>query len=185
MLEQVGLRDRATDRVGTYSLGMKQRLAVAAALLKQPRVLILDEPASGLDPGGIREMRDLLRSLAGSGTTILLSSHLLGEIRHLCDTVTIISRGRRVTAGPVGQVLARHAGTGLRIRFENGDELGLALKALIAVGIDVTPGTDQLILANVRQPAAVSRTLAEHGLFVAELVLIALAAWDLRRRDIT
>ncbi|MBX6723905.1 MAG: ATP-binding cassette domain-containing protein, partial [Dactylosporangium sp.] len=81
VLEQVGLRDRAKDRVKTYSLGMKQRLAVASALLKQPRVLILDEPANGLDPAGIREMRDLMRSLVDVGITVVLSSHILGEVQ--------------------------------------------------------------------------------------------------------
>src|ERR1044072_6351933 len=96
VLELVGLRDRSKDRVKTYSLGMKQRLAVASALLKEPRLLILDEPANGLDPGGIREMRGLMRTLAESGMTVVLSSHILGEIQLICDSVTIISAGRRV-----------------------------------------------------------------------------------------
>ena len=93
VLELVGLRDRAKDRVKTYSLGMKQRLAVASALLKNPKLLILDEPANGLDPGGIREMRTLMRDLADSGMTVVLSSHILGEIQLICDSVTIISAG--------------------------------------------------------------------------------------------
>src|SRR5688500_9459296 len=108
VLELVGLRDRAKDRVKTYSLGMKQRLAVASALLKNPRLLILDEPANGLDPGGIREMRTLMRNLAESGMTVVLSSHILGEIQLICDSVTIISAGRRVAAGSVADVLASH-----------------------------------------------------------------------------
>ena len=107
VLEVVGLRDRARDRVKTYSLGMKQRLAVAAALLKSPELLILDEPANGLDPAGIREMRDLMRDLAGRGVTVVLSSHILGEIQQICDSVTIINGGRRVAYGPVADVLAR------------------------------------------------------------------------------
>ena len=86
VLELVGLRDRADDRVKTYSLGMKQRLAVASALLKKPKLLILDEPANGLDPAGIREMRDLMRDLADAGMTVLLSSHILGEIQLICDS---------------------------------------------------------------------------------------------------
>ena len=118
VLELVGLRDRATDRVKTYSLGMKQRLAVASALLKNPRLLILDEPANGLDPGGIREMRTLMRNLAGSGMTVVLSSHILGEIQLICDSVTIISAGRRVAAGGVAEVLAQHATSAVRVRVE-------------------------------------------------------------------
>ena len=106
VLEQVGLRDRGDERVKGYSLGMKQRLAVASALLKYPELLILDEPANGLDPAGIREMRDLMRSLAEAGVTVLVSSHILAEIQLICDHVTIISRGRRVAAGPVDEVLA-------------------------------------------------------------------------------
>ena len=106
VLELVGMRDRAGDRVRTYSLGMQQRLAVASALLKSPELLILDEPANGLDPAGIREMRDLMRDLAAAGATVLVSSHLLDEVEQICDSVTIISRGRRVAAGPVADVLA-------------------------------------------------------------------------------
>jgi ABC-2 type transport system ATP-binding protein len=94
VLEVVGLRDRAQQRVKSYSLGMRQRLAVASALLKSPELLILDEPANGLDPAGIREMRDLVRDLAATGTTVLVSSHILAEIEQICDSVTIISRGR-------------------------------------------------------------------------------------------
>src|SRR5690606_33197024 len=115
VLEQVGLRDRAKDRVKTYSLGMKQRLAVASALLKQPRLLILDEPANGLDPAGIREMRDLMRNLAASGMTVVLSSHILGEVQQICDSVTIISLGRRVAAGPVSEVLAAPSRAAVRV----------------------------------------------------------------------
>ena len=118
VLELVGLRSRAKDRVKTYSLGMKQRLAVASALLKQPELLILDEPANGLDPGGIREMRDLMRNLAASGMTVVLSSHILGEVQQICDSVTIISLGRRVAAGPVSEVLAAHSPGAVRVRLE-------------------------------------------------------------------
>src|SRR3954463_7338554 len=119
VLELVGLKDRAKDRVRTYSLGMKQRLAVASALLKEPRLLILDEPANGLDPGGIREMRTLMRNLAESGMTVVMSSHILGEIQLICDSVTIISAGRRVAAGSVADVLAQHASTSVRVRVES------------------------------------------------------------------
>ena len=92
--------------MGTYSLGMKQRLGVAAALLGDPDLLVLDEPANELDPAGIVEMRDLLRSLTRPGTTVFVSSHVLGEVQQLCDRVAIVSRGRLVTEAPIAQLLA-------------------------------------------------------------------------------
>ncbi|HLL67064.1 MAG TPA: ABC transporter ATP-binding protein [Micromonosporaceae bacterium] len=173
VLELVGLRDRAKDRVKTYSLGMKQRLAVASALLKEPRLLILDEPANGLDPGGIREMRDLMRSLAASGMTVVLSSHILGEVQQICDSVTIISRGRRVAAGAVTDVLAQHDSAAVKVRMETADELTAAAEALHGAGGSVTVHGDHLVLSGVGRPAMVTRVLAERGLYVAELSQVA------------
>ncbi|EEP72007.1 ABC transporter related [Micromonospora sp. ATCC 39149] len=169
VLELVGLRDRAGERVKTYSLGMKQRLAVASALLKKPKLLILDEPANGLDPGGIREMRTLTRDLAASGMTVLLSSHILGEIQLICDSVTIISLGRRVAFGPVDQVLAEHSGGAVRVRLEAVSDLPAAADALSRAGVAVTAHHDHLMLTGVEKPAQVSRILAGQGLYVSEL----------------
>ncbi|MFI1192853.1 ATP-binding cassette domain-containing protein [Micromonospora sp. NPDC020750] len=169
VLELVGLRDRAGERVKTYSLGMKQRLAVASALLKKPKLLILDEPANGLDPGGIREMRTLMRDLAASGMTVVLSSHILGEIQLICDSVTIISLGRRVAFGPVDEVLAEHSGGAVRVRLEAATDLPRAADALTRAGVAVTAQPDHLMLAGVDKPAMVSRLLAEQGLYVSEL----------------
>ncbi len=101
VLEMVGLRDRKNDRVKTYSLGMKQRLGVAVALLNNPDVLILDEPANGLDPAGIVEMRDLLRRLVAEGKTIFLSSHVLTEVQQICTRVAIINLGQLVTESTI------------------------------------------------------------------------------------
>ncbi|MFF5173977.1 ABC transporter ATP-binding protein [Micromonospora sp. NPDC000089] len=173
VLELVGLRDRAGDRVKTYSLGMKQRLAVASALLKNPKLLILDEPANGLDPGGIREMRTLMRTLAESGMTVVLSSHILGEIQLICDEVTIISLGRRVAAGPVDQVLAAHSQGGVRVRLEAAEDLTAAADLLERAGLTVTRHPDHLMLAGVDKPASVSRLLAEQHLYVSELAPVA------------
>lgn len=107
-LELVGLGTRQNDRVRTYSHGMKQRLGIAGALLGQPRLIILDEPASGLDPQGLVEVRDLLRRLRDDhGMTIFLSSHLLHEVELICDQVGVIRQGRLIAAGPVGELLAR------------------------------------------------------------------------------
>jgi ABC-2 type transport system ATP-binding protein len=169
VLDLVGLRDRARDRVRTYSLGMKQRLAVASALLKQPRLLILDEPANGLDPGGIREMRDLMRNLAASGMTVVLSSHILGEVQQICDSVTIISLGRRVTSGPVAEVLAAHSGSVLRVRMEAVTDQAAAAELLRAAGAVVAEHSDHLTVEGVDKPAWVTRTLAARDLYVAEL----------------
>jgi ABC-2 type transport system ATP-binding protein len=104
VMETVDLADRAGDRYRTYSLGMKQRLGVAAALLSDPEVVVLDEPTNGLDPAGITDMRALLRRLADEGRTVLLSSHLLGEVEQVCDRVAIIAQGRLVTESTVEEL---------------------------------------------------------------------------------
>jgi len=105
VLETVDLKDRQRDRVSSYSLGMKQRLGVAAALLHEPELLILDEPANGLDPAGIVEMRDLLRRLAAAGSTVFISSHVLGEVQQICDRVAIINHGELIRLAPVTELL--------------------------------------------------------------------------------
>jgi ABC-2 type transport system ATP-binding protein len=169
VLELVGLRDRAKDRVKTYSLGMKQRLAVASALLKNPRLLILDEPANGLDPGGIREMRTLMRNLAESGMTVVLSSHILGEVQLICDSVTIISAGRRVAAGPVAEVLAQHASSSVRVRVETGVDVLTAAEVLRAAGAQVALEQDHLTVSNAPNPAQITRVLAQREIYVSEL----------------
>ena len=115
VFEVVDLRDRAKDRVGGYSHGMRQRLGIAAALLRDPKLLLLDEPTTGLDPAGMRDMRDLVRRLANDGITVLLSSHLLGEVEELCNRVAIIRKGRIVYEGSLRELLAS-ASTGYRLR---------------------------------------------------------------------
>ena len=166
-LEQVGLRDRGDERVKGYSLGMRQRLAVASALLKNPELLILDEPANGLDPAGIREMRDLMRSLAGAGVTVLLSSHILAEIQLICDHVTIVSHGRRVAHGRVDEVLAGFDQHQWRVRVAAPER---AAEALGMAGVSVAVLPDQLVVSGVDDPELISRTLGEQGLWVRELV---------------
>jgi ABC-2 type transport system ATP-binding protein len=171
VLEQVGMRERADDRVGSYSLGMRQRLAVASAILKAPELLILDEPANGLDPAGIREMRDLLRGLASAGTTVIISSHILAEIEQICDSVTIISRGRRVAEGPVAEVLAASAVQGeYRVRVA---ELERAVEIITESGLPVTVAGDHLVVGDLADPTWITKTLAAHDLWVAELTPLA------------
>jgi ABC-2 type transport system ATP-binding protein len=115
VLDLVELSDRARHRVGGYSHGMRQRLGLAGALLRRPRLLILDEPATGLDPAGMRDMRRLIRGLADGGITVLLSSHQLPEVQELCDRVAIVDRGRVVYEGALAE-LRRQGGTGYRLR---------------------------------------------------------------------
>ena len=109
VLEQVGLSEAATRRVRKYSLGMRQRLGLAAALLGEPRFLVLDEPVNGLDPEGIRTIRAFLRSYADDGNTVLLSSHLMGETAQTVDDIVIINKGRIIAAGALEQIIAGHA----------------------------------------------------------------------------
>jgi ABC-2 type transport system ATP-binding protein len=141
MLERVSLTpEEAGRRVRNYSLGMRQRLGIATALLGDPEVLILDEPANGLDPAGIRWMRDLLRDFADQGGTVMLSSHLLHEIEVIADDIVVIGNGRIVAQGTKQDLLA--AG-GILVR--SGDPAGLA-RALAAQGIEATPGAERAIL---------------------------------------
>jgi len=115
VLDLVGLKDRANDRVKTYSLGMKQRLGVAISLLSDPDVLVLDEPANGLDPAGIVEMRDLMRTLSSEGKTVFISSHVLSEVRQICTRVAILNLGRLVTESTVEDLLRGHGEFSVRV----------------------------------------------------------------------
>ncbi|BCB82044.1 ABC transporter ATP-binding protein [Phytohabitans flavus] len=166
VLTQVGLRDRGNERVKAYSLGMKQRLAVASALLKQPELLILDEPANGLDPAGIREMRDLMRELSTAGITVLVSSHILAEIELICDHVTIISRGQRVATGPVAAVLSGFDKGEYRVRVA---DLDRAAGVLTTAGLPVTRKEDHLVVADVGDAAWIAEQLGQRGMWVSEL----------------
>jgi ABC-2 type transport system ATP-binding protein len=167
ILGRVGLADRAGDRVKTYSLGMKQRLGIGAALLKDPDLLILDEPANGLDPAGIKEVRELLRGLGAEGRTVFVSSHILSEVRQTCDRVAILARGRCVAAGSVDEVLASGRRAGLLVGLA---DLGAGADALRAAGIEAAVEGDRLRVALEREDAArVTKTLADRGLYVTEL----------------
>jgi ABC-2 type transport system ATP-binding protein len=166
-LEQVGLAERGDDLVKRYSLGMRQRLGLAAALLTDPEVLILDEPANGLDPAGIKEVRDLLRGLGGEGRTVFVSSHLLSEVRQTCDRVAILARGRCVAAGPVAEVLSNGHGAGLLVRL---DDLEAGRTVLRGAGIQASLAGDALhVDLPPGEAAAVSKALAGEGLYVTEL----------------
>ena len=168
VLDQVGLTPRADDRVKGYSLGMRQRLAIAATLLKSPELLILDEPTNGLDPAGMVEVRELVRSLGADGrTTVFLSSHLLAEVQAVCDAVTILSRGRLIASGPVADVLDRASGTAqIAVRLPDADR---ALDVLRSAGLDARlTGPDQLLVAS-DSGSAVNAALGAQGLWAEEI----------------
>ena len=135
ILELVGLADRSGDKASRYSLGMKQRLGIAIALLGRPELLILDEPVNGLDPQAIAETRDLIRTLRESGTTILLSSHLLGEIEQVCDTVTVLESGKLVAEGTPEQLRQQFNGQA-PFEFQVGD-VAKASQLFVGIGVKV------------------------------------------------
>ncbi|MCL1869708.1 MAG: ATP-binding cassette domain-containing protein [Promicromonosporaceae bacterium] len=166
VLEHVGLTDRARDRYRTYSLGMKQRLAVAATLLKDPDLLIFDEPTNGLDPAGIREIRETMRSLADQGRTVLVSSHILAEVEQVADTVSIVARGRLLASGRVADIVGA-GGASVRVRVGDAEA---ARKVLDAAGFAVRADHGSLVVDGVADPAVVSRALGVQGLWVSELV---------------
>lgn len=169
-LAMVGLTPAAKRKFKGYSLGMRQRLGIAAALLGDPKVLMLDEPANGLDPEGIRWMRDLLKSLAAQGRTVLVSSHLLSEMELLADDVVIIAGGRLLHQGPVAQVLG--AGTTgaaqVRVRTPQADQLATALADL--PGTTVTRGEQELLIVTGADAPAVGRIALKAGVELHELV---------------
>jgi ABC-2 type transport system ATP-binding protein len=166
-LERVGLADRGRDLVRTYSLGMRQRLGLAATLLKDPALLILDEPANGLDPAGIKEIRSLVRDLGNEGRTVFVSSHLLSEIQQTCDRVAILTRGRCVAAGPVDDVLAGGGATAMVVRVPNARAGWRALKA---AGFAATREDDEIVVeVEPSEAGRVTQVLAEAGQWVTEL----------------
>ncbi|WP_369138182.1 ABC transporter ATP-binding protein [Modestobacter versicolor] len=163
VLTLVGLAGRpAAKRLGNYSLGMRQRLGLATALLGDPQVLVLDEPANGLDPEGIFWMRGLLRGFADRGGTVLLSSHLLHEIEAVADQLVVIAGGRIVAQGSKQELLA---GRGTLVR---GPDRALLHRALDAAGIPVSPGPEDALLADA-EALAVGQAVAAAGVVLTEL----------------
>lgn len=168
-LETVGLTGRTRDRYKGYSLGMKQRLAIAATLLKEPTLLILDEPTNGLDPAGIREIRDTIRSLGSSGVTVLLSSHILAEVQQVCTSATIIGNGRLLASGRVEQLLDDGGGA---YDLEIADHTS-ARRTLTAAGLTVRPAADDdggRLRVETDDPAHLTRVLGEAGLWLSALI---------------
>jgi ABC-2 type transport system ATP-binding protein len=168
VLDEVGLADRADDKFGAYSLGMKQRLAVAGAILKRPELLVLDEPANGLDPAGIKDMRELIRRYGASGATVLVSSHQLGEVQLMCDAVAIINRGKLIASGRVSDVMANRGGR-LIVTI---DDTHSAANTLATAGFTAHLGEEaDTIVVEVGEgaAAAVTRVLASDGRYLRGL----------------
>jgi len=163
VLGMVGLADAANRRIGGYSLGMRQRLGIAGALLADPPVLVFDEPANGLDPEGIRWMRDLLRAHAARGGTVLLSSHLLGEVEHTVDRLLVIGSGRIVADGPVAALLG---GDGTTVRALDAPSLAADLTA---AGLPVESTSDGSLVVAGAEPSQVFAVAAAGGHVLTEL----------------
>lgn len=184
-LERVGILHRANDKVSKYSMGMRQRLGVAACLLGDPQLLILDEPMNGLDPAGMLDMRDMIRSLVAEGRTVMLSSHLLDEVERTCDAVAIVDRGKVIRQGPISRLLA---GSSFEVQVECSDpeQAGVLLGAT-ALGADVHVDPDGLGITLPEGTsrdaiAEINRLLVEGGISVYRLqhVQASLESWFLQ-----
>jgi ABC-2 type transport system ATP-binding protein len=183
-LERVGMSTRADDRVAKYSMGMRQRLGVAACLLGDPQLLILDEPMNGLDPGGMHDMREMIRSFVAEGRTVVLSSHLLDEVERTCDAVAIVDRGNIIRQGPIAELLS---GSDMELMIECSDpDAARQLLAAANLGghadvsmdgltISLAAGSDRAVVAEI------NRILVESGNLVYRLELnkASLESWFL------
>jgi ABC-2 type transport system ATP-binding protein len=166
VLDLVDLGGRAKQMFGTYSLGMKQRLGVAAALLKDPQLLILDEPTNGLDPAGMADMRALIRRLGAAGSTVLISSHLLGEVEQICDRVGIIARGALVAENTVAEMRSE---AGLRIQAAPLDNAAAWLRLVLgAAAVTIVDGALDVTVEPARA-AELNESLVKAGISVSEL----------------
>ncbi len=169
VLDQVGLSGRGGDRAKNFSLGMRQRLGIAMAIVHEPQLIILDEPTNGLDPAGTVEIRELIRSLPSRGVTVLVSSHVLGEVQKTVDHVVIIADGKLRMSGAMGDLLAQESGTEFTVALEAADvERGRA--ALAAAGLTVADGGPG-VLRVTGQPrgAVIAKALADAGVYPDEL----------------
>jgi ABC-type multidrug transport system ATPase subunit len=184
-LERVGILHRADDRVSKYSMGMRQRLGVAACLIGDPQLLILDEPMNGLDPAGMHEMRDMILSLVAEGRTVVLSSHLLDEVERTCDAVAIVDRGNIIRQGPISELLAG-ASMALQVECTESDRARALIEATtigghievgpFGLGISLPAGTSRDVIAEI------NRVLVEGGISVYRLqeIQASLESWFLQ-----
>ncbi len=168
-LELVGLLDRKNSKFSTYSLGMKQRLAIASALLNDPEILILDEPTNGLDPQGIHQIREIIKEIASQGTTILLASHLLDEVEKVCSHVVILRKGEKLYSGRVDDMLASHGF--FELKTENTELLKTYLEKNASFGeIKVENGLLTAILKEEMDASEFNKILFSQGIVLSHLV---------------
>lgn len=168
-LELVGLLDRKNSKFRTYSLGMKQRLAIASALLNDPEILILDEPTNGLDPQGIHQIREIIKTIASQGTTILLASHLLDEVEKVCSHVVILRKGVKLYSGRVDGMLASHGF--FELRTENTEALSTFLEKNASFGeIKVENGLVTAFLKEELDAVSLNKILFEQGIILSHLI---------------
>ena len=170
LLDKVGLADRAGSRFRTYSLGMKQRLGLAYALLGDPELLFLDEPTNGMDPAGMAEVRELVRGLATGGRTVLLSSHLLHEVEQVCDSVAILSRGRLIAQGKVADLVQSGGGERVSLRTTDNAKAVELLSALDWVEEVQPRGESVLVTAPSERSSELSAALGRAEVYVTEMV---------------
>ena len=169
LLEKVGLSDRADSRFRTYSLGMKQRLGLAYALLGDPELLFLDEPTNGMDPAGMAEVRDLIRSLGTGGRTVLLSSHLLHEVEQVCDSVAILSKGRLITQGDVEDLVRPGGDERVRLRTTDNARAVEVLEGLDWVTSVDDDGDSLLVATASERSPEISTALGQAEIYVTEM----------------
>ncbi|MGV6831135.1 MAG: ABC transporter ATP-binding protein [bacterium] len=168
-LELVGLLDRKNHKFRTYSLGMKQRLAIASALLNDPEILILDEPTNGLDPQGIHQIRELIKEIANKGTTILLASHLLDEVEKVCSHVVVLRKGEKLYSGRVDEMISSHGF--FELKYDNIDKLKEVLASQNVIGEIKQEG--DLVTAFLNEPIEAStfnKLLFDQGIVLSHLV---------------
>ena len=169
LLEKVGLADRADSRFRTYSLGMKQRLGLAYALLGDPELLFLDEPTNGMDPAGMAEVRDLIRSLGTGGRTVLLSSHLLHEVEQVCDSVAILSKGRLIAQGDVEDLVRPGGDERVRLRTTDNARAVEVLEGLDWVTSVDDDGDSLLVATASERSPEISTALGQAEVYVTEM----------------
>jgi ABC-2 type transport system ATP-binding protein len=168
LLELVDLEKRADSKYATYSLGMKQRLGIACALLGDPELVFLDEPTNGLDPAGVVEVRELIRQLGKGGRTVVLSSHLLAETELVCDNVAVLSRGRLIAQGTIQELLRQH--DALRVRTTDDAKARATLAAIRWIEHVEHRDASLVVTAPPDRAWEITRALAETGVYVNELV---------------
>ena len=172
LLELVGLTDRADSNARTFSLGMKQRLGLAISLLRNPRLVILDEPTNGLDPSGIVEIRELIQKLPERGTTVLVSSHLLSEVQLMCDRATIINKGKLVADGTMEEILASTGiGEGYKV-YVRISQTEAAMAALVKAGLEVEDRGEGSLVARgeIDDDSEITRILAGSDIWLRGLM---------------